>query len=231
MRFLVVGSCGKKKRRQCSESPTCTQLTTKDSLKTWQRLLHEFLVPAREMYIGNQSRELVHAVDLLRGIEGLETHLYIISAGFGIIHENERIPPYDCTFSNLGKKRISQRAEALSISSDFKQLCGNNYDLVYLALGKKYLVALGDAWKSRVKGTVIMFSESSQLDRYIAIPSGAPFVKQLSARGFKIHGIAGLKGDFLRILTSYALKQTEPLSEIMKWTNPSHFSKLIPKLS
>ena len=33
----------------------------------------------------------------------------------------------------------------------------DGYDIVYLALGKKYLVALGWGWQDDVKGTIIGF--------------------------------------------------------------------------
>jgi hypothetical protein len=47
------------------------------------------------MYIGNQKRELMKCVDILREIKGVKVDFYIISAGFGLLHENDMIPPYD----------------------------------------------------------------------------------------------------------------------------------------
>ena len=47
------------------------------------------------MYTGSQNRELVKGVDLLREIEGVEVDYYILSAGFGLLMENKKIPPYD----------------------------------------------------------------------------------------------------------------------------------------
>ncbi len=57
----------------------------------------------------------------------------------------------------LFKSQIIARSRKLSITTDFQKLIMDGYDIVYLALGKKYLVALGWGWQDDVKGTIIGF--------------------------------------------------------------------------
>ena len=160
MRILVIGSCGKKKLNQSTTSPTCKDLASADDISKWLEKSESSTVRVRELYIGNQNRELVRGVDLLRQIENTEVSLSIISAGFGLVDENDTLPTYDCSFSSMKKSEIHERAEWLEISSNFEKLITSGYDLIYLALGKKYFLTLGDEWTRMRNMTVIGFDNS-----------------------------------------------------------------------
>ncbi|MDF1537691.1 MAG: hypothetical protein P1Q69_02170 [Candidatus Thorarchaeota archaeon] len=142
IRVLVIGSCGKRKKFTSQDAPTCKDLIGKETLGKWCKIFPKMTCEARSMYTGNQSRELVGAVDLLRTIAKIEVHLFIISAGFGILKEDELIPPYECSFTGMKKTEIRERASLLSIDSDFRKICKTRYDLSYLALGSTYLTSL-----------------------------------------------------------------------------------------
>jgi hypothetical protein len=72
LKTLVVGSCGKKKRSTNPQAPEFKDLTSMASLKEWRARIPKLLNPTRDMYSGNQSRELVRGVDLQREIKGIE---------------------------------------------------------------------------------------------------------------------------------------------------------------
>ena len=91
MRILVIGSCGKKKSITSTETPTCEDLASIDDNREWRKKLGRTSIRARELYIGNQNRELVNGVDLLRQIEKIEIKFSILSAGFGLVDENDLI--------------------------------------------------------------------------------------------------------------------------------------------
>ena len=138
MRILVIGSCGKKKLIQSTQAPTCDDLGSIADIRKWRKKLGCTSIRARELYTGNQNRELVKGVDLLRRIEKTEIQFSILSAGFGLVDENDMIPSYDCSFTGMRKSQIQERAEWLNISSDFKELLATGFDLVYLALSMNY---------------------------------------------------------------------------------------------
>lgn len=227
----MVGSCGKKKKSTHPNAPTCEEIQSKNDLSQWQQELEGMCHPAREMYTGNQNRELVKGVDLLRKIEDSLVHLYIISAGFGFLAEEELVPPYDCTFSGMNKQSILARASRLSIPHDFMEQCAGRYDLYYLALGSDYYTALGQDWKRGETGCIIQFVEKNASSNQVWFPSGNDIVRALSARGHKIHGAAGFKGDLLRILANQALKQEDPYGELVGWTEPSYLHLLFSSLA
>ncbi len=231
MRVLVVGSCGKKKRFSSTKAPTCNDLAKQPNLESWVEKLSPLTCAARSMYTGNQARELARGVDLLRSINNIEVDFFIISAGFGLLGENEKIPPYECSFSKMKKAQIREWSKKLSIAEDFKKICSKKYDLSYFALGTKYLIALGDEWYHSLGGTIITFSMFSDEDRFVILPSGAEIVRSFSSSGHKIHGVAGFKGDLLRILAQHAMHKSKPYTEISKWTQPGYLSGIFYDIS
>lgn len=230
MRILVIGSCGKKKSIQSTEAPTCDDLSSIDDIREWRKKLGRISIQARELYIGNQNRELVKGVDLLRQIENTEIRFSILSAGFGLVEENDMIPPYDCSFTGMRKSQIQERAEWLNISSDFKELLETGFDLVYLALGKRYFLTLGNDWKDKTETMILGFNRALSEGKLLCIPSAHDIVIAFSQSGHKIHGITGFKGDLLRILACYALKQNNPYRELLGWTHPVYLRDLVMKL-
>jgi len=90
----------------------------------------------------------------------------IISAGFGVLSAGTEILSYECTFSEI--EQVRQRAERMNldvdtmtnnelvaavgreknIPQDLRQILAKRYDLVFVALGTKYLIAAQDALTS-----------------------------------------------------------------------------------
>jgi hypothetical protein len=230
MRILVVGSCGKKKRVQLPEAPNCDDLVSSKSLMKWKTALSHSVYPAREMYTGYQNRELVAGVDGLRSIKDVEVDMYIISAGFGVLNETTLIPPYDCSFNSLKKTEILERANSLGITEDIRSICEGDYVLLYFALSRKYMLALGGNRLSEIKGTTVTFHKQKTDSELVYVPSGANTVKSFAQRGFKIHGVVGFKGDLLRILMKYVLKKKDSYSELQSWMDPVKLKTLIYRI-
>jgi hypothetical protein len=229
MRVLVVGSCGKKKLYEHSRQPSCHEMNKRHGIEYWKKKLAPGCAPARDMYTGPQSSELVKAVDLLRTIPNVEVQLVIISAGFGVLLEEDIVPPYDCSFTTMNMADVRKRALELMIQSSFTNLLNNEYDFLYLGLGKRYLAALGKEIISEIQTPTILFhgEESNYLVR---VPCAADTVKAFSKRGHKIHGVVGFKGDLLRILAKYALDKPNPLKETNRWSRTNYLRKLVHQL-
>jgi len=226
----VVGSCGKKKLIQSTISPTCKELASLDDIITWRKNSSYPTARVRDLYTGNQNRELVKGIDLLRQIGNTEVNFSIISAGFGLVEEKDTLPAYDCSFSEMKKSQIQERADLLEIPSNFAELLVSDFDLIYLALGKKYFLALGKEWKSNSKSTIVGFNQGLSQNTMLCIPSAHVIVSAFSRNGHKIHGVTGFKGDLLRILADYALKQNNPYRELIAWTHPTYLRDLVMKL-
>ena len=230
MRVLVVGSCGKRKLHNSPRQPGCQDIDHIRGVSYWKKELLENCAPARDMYTGPQSIELIKAVDLLRTIANVEVHLSIISAGFGVLQEHDLVPPYDCSFTNMKMVEVKKRSEELELQSSFTSLVNSSFDLVYLALGKQYLAALGTAALTTIRTPTIVF-HGQDSDHLIQVPCSTKTVKAFSECGHTIHGVVGFKSDLLRILAGYALKKSHPYSEVKKWTESSHLRMVLHRLS
>jgi hypothetical protein len=230
MRVLIVGSCGKRKLHNSINQPKCCDIDSRHGIDHWRQQFSGLSVLARDLYTGPQSTELIKAVDLLRTISNIEVQIVIISAGFGILQENDLVPPYDCSFESMKIGEIRKRSEELNLQSSFTKLMHENFDLVYLALGKRYLDALGKDILSTIQTPTIVFHQQES-KHLIRIPCSAEIVKVFSKHGHKMHGVVGFKGDLLRILARYALERPHPYNEVKLWVKPSYLRSLIYRLS
>ena len=124
--------------------PYWNDINTKEKRESILNKYRNIAVPAGELYIGPQSVAVLEAVNKFRQL-GYDVDYYIISAGFGLIRDDYPLPPYESSFSGKTIPVISSMAQELEIQEDLRQLVdGKYYDLIYLALGKDYLRAVGD---------------------------------------------------------------------------------------
>jgi len=137
MRILIIDQCSKGKDfPEQAQSFSATEIDEHGL----EELCKRQGVPtkkARDVYTGRQQRYITEAVDRLRS-NGDEVDRYFISAGFGLVEENETLPPYDVTFADYTNGEIRERAERLSIESDLVELVDKQYDIIFFPLGSDY---------------------------------------------------------------------------------------------
>lgn len=100
--------------------------------------------------------------------------------------------------------------------NDFIKLLSKKYDLIYLALGKKYLISIYD-WEKYIKTLTIAFIPSIN-SNVLSLKSNNEAVICLKSSGYKIHGTIGLKGDLLKILAEKLLKFNNPAQTLYEIT-------------
>ena len=142
MKVLVITSCtGRKKHKPPNQlnyedfaSPKCLHRRTAE--------LKDFKVPAAEMYTGQQHQHLMAGLEEVRKVYGSAVvDLHIISAGYGLLAEDDVIVPYNVTFSGLNKGGLLARSNRLQLHEHVETLI-SGYDLVFFLLGKEYVQAL-----------------------------------------------------------------------------------------
>ena len=215
MKILVFASCSKTKSIKYPHQPNCNEITSKGMKEKYLLQFPEKKI-AKDLYRGALNISLNSAIKQLR--EYFEVSYYIISAGFGIVNENELVPPYECTFSELSKKQIEERAKLLNIPEDYQNIIEKEQpDLIYLAAGKDYLLALGE-WDRNLPCKTIAFIDSES-DEVISLPADHIAVREAASMGgLPIHGVIGYKGDLLLLTTRYLKNQKDPnkaLKEIL----------------
>lgn len=141
-KILIINSCSKSKSVSHEAQPKCSDLISKERREIQKLKFKEILTPAGQLYTGQQAKSIAKSVQLLKKQHKVD--YYIISAGFGLVKESELLPPYECSFSNLRKQDIRRMSQSLEIEKSLQNEIRDSYDLIYLALGKDYITALGN---------------------------------------------------------------------------------------
>lgn len=198
MNILVIDQCSGRKSH-----PDGSKVYTADEIDS--QTLQESLeqpdtagLPARKLYAGRQQESITRAVSILRRSEHIVDR-YFISAGFGLVEADQRLPPYDVTFASMNAQEIKKRSECLGISGDVRDLIANgDYDLIFCTLGNNYYRVLElpkILSTTSYTTTVVLFNREDEEERFenvISIPARTPQAKE--------HGtiVVALKGEYLQ---------------------------------
>ena len=213
MKILVFASCSKRKSISYPTEPKCKDIVMKEMKDSFVDRFPEKRT-ARNLYRGSLNISVNSAVTQLRDF--FDVGYYIVSAGFGIVEENEFVPPYNCSFLQMNNEDLIERAKALRIPEDFQEIVEKEKpDLIYLALSKTYLTALGD-WDTDLPCATIAFAESTS-KKVITLPADNIAVQEASHLGLgPIHGVVGYKGDLLLLTTRFVKNQKNPEKALLE---------------
>ncbi|MCR4317525.1 MAG: hypothetical protein NUW37_14390 [Planctomycetes bacterium] len=96
---------------------------------------------AATLYTGRNHNLIRLAVETAR-TSGNESDLKIISAGFGVVDENDKLPNYDATFSDMKSKKFRREwADKLGIPGDVRALLTADYDVGIVQISERYIEA------------------------------------------------------------------------------------------
>ncbi|MFC7205253.1 queuine tRNA-ribosyltransferase tRNA-guanine transglycosylase [Haloferax namakaokahaiae] len=155
-------------------------------------------IAARDLYTGRQQNYVSEAVRRLRD-DGHQVSRYFISAGFGLVSEDESLPPYEVTFSSMKVAEIRDRSSQLQIRPDLeKVLDEGDFDVVFFTLGKDYYNSIDiDSMIQRIRADQIgvVFNREivdKQFDNIVSVAARTEDAKN--------HGtiVIGLKGVYLK---------------------------------
>ena len=142
MRILVITSCTGRKKHKPPNQLKYEDFASPERLHRRTAELKDFKVLAAEMYTGQQHQHLVAGLEEVRKVYGSAVvDLHIISAGYGLLAEDDIIVPYNVTFQNLKTKQLLARSNRFQLHERVETLI-SGYDLVFFLLGKEYVQAL-----------------------------------------------------------------------------------------
>lgn len=207
IRTLVITSCtGEKKYKPENQ---LIQDDFKDTVRLDKREeeLKSYKAPAGQMYTGMQHLRLLEGVEILRSAYGHDIlDLYIVSAGYGLVHEEQEIVPYEITFNNMRSEEIKDWARFLRIKQSVSQKI-KDYDLVFFLLGDKYLQALELPLEADNNKRLLFFASKTSKK---LIPNKHPYyfieIGQAEAKSFS-YGLVGLKGYLFKLLAQEVVKE------------------------
>ncbi|WP_438447080.1 tRNA-guanine transglycosylase DpdA [Gorillibacterium sp. sgz5001074] len=136
-RILVVTSCTGEKLHKPENQLTIDDFMDSSRLREREFELLKFCEKAGKMYTGKQHKFLMDGIDYYRN-NGGHIELDIISAGYGLINENDEIVPYEVTFNTMDSTTIKQWSRKQGITTKLQERI-KQFDLVFFLLGDKYL--------------------------------------------------------------------------------------------
>ncbi|WP_248908172.1 DUF6884 domain-containing protein [Halocatena marina] len=201
--ILVIDQCSGVK--EAPESAPVFDINELDGVSR-KELLNQKNVPeiaARDLYTGRQQKYIKQAVRRLSS-EGYNVTRYFISAGFGLVSENEALPPYEVTFNSMRVNEIRERSARLNIKEDVEKVLSEyDYDLVFFALGSDYYTSIDiDQMVQKIPPNRIgvVFNREivdEQFDNIVSVPARTEDAKEHSTI------VIGLKGRYLQNFARY----------------------------
>ncbi|WP_156518832.1 tRNA-guanine transglycosylase DpdA [Phormidesmis priestleyi] len=227
-RVLIITSCTGEKRFKPENQLTQEDFKPTARLHKREKQLAEFMSPAGEMYTGMQHTQLMDGVQNLRkALEQLVIDVAIVSAGYGLILESQKIAPYEVTFNTMKGHEIDEWAKRLKIHRSVEQIIPE-YDLIFVLLGEKYLRAISLPITLYEDQTWIFLAPGSSFN-LIQKSSPQAFILPLSNAEAKQYGFGavGLKGFLFKKFALVAAKKPELLEQIHQ--NPCCFQDVIDR--
>jgi hypothetical protein len=142
MRISLVTICTREKRY---DHPR--KLVERDFAELSRRLWREdslghLRTPAGRFYTGLAQRRLDRGIGLARRAR-LHVDLWILSAGYGLIHELMPVVPYDCSFNGLSATELARWSGHLCLPDTVPMFLEAPADLRLVLLTDPYLRACG----------------------------------------------------------------------------------------
>jgi hypothetical protein len=218
MKVLVITSCTGEKKHKPENQLVRNDFEKRNTVEFTERenALKSYNTAAREIYTGQQHVRLIRGLDLIRQTcPDVNLDLKIVSAGYGLLNENDLIAPYEMTFNGMSSKGLSDWADFLQLPQNVLPVF-KKYDLILFLLGKEYLKALKLPKTIKPKGHCVFLTSKGSLSlipespKIHTITLANPDAKRFGA------GLVALKGRIFELL-----------GEHIKENGPNQFSKLI----
>ena len=210
MKILIVTSCTSKKKFNPSNLLNFDDCKDKTILEQRTEELKEYKCKAIDMYKGLQHTNVVEAVNILRDtFKDITVDVNIISAGYGLLKENDIIVPYEVTFNTMKARQFEAWVNYLNINRDVNETI-KDYDIIFLLLGGKYLRTL----------KTLHLNNNQRLI----------YIKGNKEEGeFFKYPLIGLKGYMLKLLFTYISENgLEVFNDI--YMNPKMIQNILKRL-
>ena len=206
MKILVLTSCTSKKAHHPQNLLTIEDFKDKDLLRAREEELGQYKTKAIDMYKGLQHTNIIEGVDQLRN-HNIPVDVAIISAGYGLLLENDLIVPYEVTFNNMNSTELKEWSSYLNITQDVNELI-KDYDIIFIMLGNKYLKALDLPLQTNMTQVIYYFENRKEDAQLFSYP------------------LIGLKGYQFKLLCNHITNDNMNLLESI-YNNPSIIKKIL----
>lgn len=210
MNILVIDQCSGAKSYPDEGVVVGREEIDASSLEDLRERDDTISVPARKLYTGRQQQYVAEAVDSLRA-QGHTVDRYFVSAGFGLVSEREKLPPYDITFADMDDDEIQTRGDELGVFEDVLQVTtADVYDVIFLVLGSDYYRAVDlDGIVSSIpdETLVVLFNQEDLAAEYDNVASIPARTDEAKTQGTIV---IALKGVYLNNFAGHVARGSSP---------------------
>lgn len=194
--------------------------------------LEEYRVPAGQLYRGQQHLQLMEGVRLLRQSFGHDVvDVKIISAGFGLVSEDDLLPPYNATFADLSSSKILTISQKLRIAEKMNQLMQDSYTCAFFLLGDSYLLSIGLPFAQTPGFPCLFLAGPSSHKR---VPRRSPYrfirVGQEDSIAFS-YNLVGLKGQLFKLFAEQIVAPVSQTSSTVLKSDTTKRDRLVDFLA
>ncbi|RFU70002.1 tRNA-guanine transglycosylase DpdA [Bacillus sp. V59.32b] len=214
-KVLVVTSCTGEKVHQPTNELQLNDFKDVSMLKKREEELASYKTTAGEMYTGKQHVALMEGVKKYRD-HGGDIDVAILSAGYGMLRENDVIVPYEVTFNSMSGVEIKSWSKYISISQKLEKWI-KDYDLIFFLLGDKYLQAIEWPLKTTEGQKLFFFAGDASKHKVLIAPNHYVIAaRELEAKIFR-SGLIELKGFLFNKLLSYGIENNNMWESIAEY--------------
>jgi hypothetical protein len=142
MRTLVITPCSAEKRGGALEPARAADLADPERRKQAEARLSTYGSPAMAMYASMHHRLVMHGIRSVWERWGRQVmDLAILSGGYGLLHADEVIVPYDVSLNEFEGEALAEWVARLELPEQMDNLV-RTYDLVFYLLSGRYLAVL-----------------------------------------------------------------------------------------
>lgn len=197
MRVLIITSCTGEKTLDHEKAPLLADFQKgAEHIEQIHQQLDSLFTLAKDLYSGQQHVRLMRGIEYSHTLDKpMDIDLYIVSAGYGLVTGDKKLPPYEVTFSGMKKSELRKWADHLHIPEDFRKAVEQPYDLALILLGDNYLAACDLDANLQLGGPTLFFCGSLQAKKFPIIDKAKIIpLKNSDAKTFSC-GLVGLKGE------------------------------------
>lgn len=112
----------------------------REHVRVVHRRQHASLMPAEQLYRGQQHVRLMRGVEFARAL-GHRVSVSIVSAGYGLVAGDEAIASYECTFQGMSAQMRREWARTLSLAEQVDDVLARKSDAAVVLMGDDYFDA------------------------------------------------------------------------------------------
>src|SRR5665648_4366 len=201
-RILVVTSCTGEKLHKPTNELIQDDFRDIVRLKSKEADLSQYRMSAGTLYTGKQHLFLMKGINDYRA-QGGRIDVNILSAGYGMLSEDQLIVPYEVTFSTMKSMDIKLWSMFLNITDDLQKRI-EDYDIVVFLLGDRYLQAVNwSSLKTRDDQKLIFLAGKSSKNKFLIKPNC--YMLKVSEKEAKVFhsGLIEIKGYLFSLLLNY----------------------------